>query len=374
MKLFRISLYCFLCILLAGCLHVQVFGPVAGATVTVAPIFDRDNIIFEGQTLDRESTIGIVTQDVWDDYNGLQKLIWMGILWGTDDPDIEDNKVYLVTASGGVDEDRDVDLALDDSGTPVNAPLHAILTGAQIKGNNGKVSVLTEAMYQAMDPATLDNHNEQWFKDEQDLFADRFVGDINGDGVVDFEDILKWSRFDSTGKFVGSPALLHDFSQALVDGMPPNMLWSLAQDLMASGINLEHELAGTWRLSFAAGTTFCSDGSSSDIPAATHQVTVSITDNMMSLPGSEWSALEGWEITGDSGITGSFENGSFELTQTLTGIPLENTDLGERDIHVVYSGMFNGETWSGEYLYDFEIAEFGFSCESAQNFSGNKMN
>jgi hypothetical protein len=211
-------------------------------------------------------------------------------------------------------------------------------------------------------------------KDEQDLFADRFVSDINGDGVINFEDILKWTRLDGGSGFVGDPALLQGFSQALVDGMPPNMLWAMAQDLMASGINSQHELAGMWMLTFAAGTTLCSDGSSSDIPEVTHQVMVSINGNMMSLPSSDWSTLDGWEITGDTGITGSFDDGRFELTQTLTGIPMDNPDLGERDINVVYSGMFNGETWSGEYLYDFEIAEFDFNCDSEQDFSGSKMN
>jgi hypothetical protein len=246
--------------LLAGCLHVQVFGPVAGATVTIAPIFDRDNIIFEGRTLDRDAAIELLGQEAWDEYNDLFKLVWMGILLAVDDPAIEDDKVYLVTATGGVDEDVDTSLGIDASGTPVNAPLHAILTGAQIKAATGKVSVLTEAMYQAMDPATLDNHNEQWFKDEQDLFAERFVSDINADGVTDFQDLLEWSRLTGGTQFVGDPDLLEGFSQALVDGAPPDMLWSMAQQLMASGINSDHELAGPWMLRFAAGTTVCSDG------------------------------------------------------------------------------------------------------------------
>jgi hypothetical protein len=94
---------------------------------------------------------------------------------------------------------------------------------------------------------------------------------------------------------------------------------------------------------------------------------------MMSLPNSEWATLDGWEITGDSGISGSFNDGSFELSQTLTGIPLDNPDLGEREINVSYLGQFDGTNWSGEYLYDFLIEEFDFSCESVQDFSGAKM-
>ena len=309
MKILRNFLAMAVVTLLAGCLHVQIFGSVGGATVTVVPIFDRDNVVFEGQTFSRESMVELIGQGEWDGYQAIVQLALLGVLTTDKNTMVEDDKVYLVTATGGVDEDMDTNLSIDDSGTPVNAPLHSIMTGAQIKSLTGKVSVLTEAMYQALDPTTLDNHDEQWFKDEQNLFADRFVSDVNNDGVIDFEDVLQWSRIVGSDQFVGDPALLRGFSQALIDGASQNALFDLAQELMASGINTEHELAGTWTLRFAAGTTFCSDGSTSAIPAATHEVTVSIVDTVMTLPNSEWSALDGWEITSDSGIAGSFDNG-----------------------------------------------------------------
>ena len=373
MKHLRIFLALTAVTVLAGCLHVQIFGSIGGATVTVAPIFDRDNIVFEGQTFSRQAMPVLVGQEVWDAYQPIVQLAFLGILTTDKNTMVEDDKVYLVTATGGVDEDMDTNLSIDDSGTPVSAPIHSIMTGAQIKSLTGKVSVLTEAMYQAMDPTSLDNHDEQWFKDEQNLFAERFVSDVNADGTIDFEDVLQWSRIVGSEQFVGDPVLLQDFSQALIDGASPDTLFDMAQELMASGINTEHELAGAWELVFSAGTTVCSDGSTTPIPAASHEVIVSITNNVMSLPNSDWSALDGWEITGDSGISGGFDNGVFELTQTLTGIPLDNTDLGEREINVSYAGLFSGDTWSGDYLYDFEIAEFDFSCESEQTFSGSRL-
>ncbi|MEP5763774.1 MAG: hypothetical protein ABJ308_04240 [Halieaceae bacterium] len=360
--------------MLSGCLHLQLFGSVGGATVTIAPILDRDNIVYQSTSTGVDSSIVIYGQETWDDWGPLLQMFFVGLLNTNQNTDLDDEELYLVIATGGLDYDAsDSDRLLDATGTPVFGSFHAILTGAQIKGNLGKVSVLTEALYQAMDPATLDNHSKQWFIDELDLFSDRFVGDINGDGLINYEDVLSWSRIWNPEDHIGDRALLDQLSQAVINGESDQTLFDLAQALMASGIDTEHPLAGSWTLEVAAGELICTDDSVTTLAAFSENVTVSISGATISFPASDWSSIPDWEITGDSGISGSFNNDQFVANQTLTGVPLVNPDLGEQSIAVTYSGQFDGNNWSGSYDYSFSIEGFDFNCESTQAFSGSKL-
>jgi hypothetical protein len=365
---------------LSGCLHVQLFGSVSDAQITIASIYDRDNVVFEATTTGRDLWINANGQEVWDSWGPLLQTWVLGIVSIDEKIALDDDAIYLVTVlPGGRDEDAaDGNGLLDAEGTTINSSFHAILTGAQIKGALGKVSILTEMMYQAMfiETGSIDGHDDRWFFDELDKFSDRLVDDLNGDGSIDYEDVLEWSVLFSSSEYIGDRSLLDQYSQDIVEGSSNDQQrFDRAVAILDSGINTEHELAGSWSLEVGPGTLDCSDGSVTDLASFTENITVSIVGAAISFPANDWSGIPDWEISTDSGINGSFDdsNDSFSAAQVLTGIPQINPDLGEQTITVSYSGQFNGGNWSGTYEYQFSIIGFDFSCESTQAFSGRKL-
>ena len=65
---------------LSGCFQAQTFGPMAGATLTVEPLRDQGNVIYEGETWDRDFIIATFGQEAWDDYSSLVRLVLMGMI------------------------------------------------------------------------------------------------------------------------------------------------------------------------------------------------------------------------------------------------------------------------------------------------------
>lgn len=366
--------------LLTGCLHIQLFGSVSDARITIASIYDRDNIVFEETTTGRELWIASKGQATWDDWGPRLQTWVLGIVATDENTALDDDKIYLVTVHpGGFDSDAaDSDRQLDANPALINGSFHSILTGAQIKGDLGKVSLLTELLYQAMfiETGSIDGHDDNWFFVELDKFSDRLVGDLNGDGVVSYEDVLEWTVLFNADEYIGSQALLDQYANQILAGTANDAeLFDLAVTVLDSSIDLEHELAGNWLLDMGRGTLLCSDGSATDLASFSETVTVSIIGDEISFPANDWSDIPNWEINSDTGISGSFNDidNSFHATQTLTGITQINPELGDQTIDVSYSGQFNGSSWAGSYEYEFSITGFDFSCESSQAFSGNQM-
>ena len=378
LKLLRNIVLSAMLVSVSGCLDVQLFGSVAGAQFTVVPILDRDNVVFEATTTDRDWSVLTYGDENWDGWGPLIQQIMLGLYFTDKNTPLDAETLYLVSTSGGFDEDAaDRNQLLDAVGTPVGGIIHSIMTGAQIKGKNGRVTVLTELLYQAMfiETGSIDGHDRQWFVDELDKFSDRFVGDLNEDGVVNYADVLEWSQAFTAEDYIGDRSLLDQYIQLVIDGQSTDEeLFNLAVTVMDSGINTEHELAGAWTLQVAVGTLECSDGSVTELPAFRENITVSISGSEISFPANDWSAVPEWDITSDSGISGNFTDPTFLATQTLIGDSTVNDLLVDQTINVTYSGEFDGNTWSGVYEYSFTITDFDFDCESSQDFIGTRLN
>ncbi len=61
---------------------------------------------------------------------------------------LDDNALYVITVSGGMDIDADDNMEVDDIPTQNLGTLHAILKGSELKATKPKVNILTEVAYQ----------------------------------------------------------------------------------------------------------------------------------------------------------------------------------------------------------------------------------
>ncbi len=191
--------------LLSGCLQVELVGPVVGACVSIAPLRDGAPVTQGIVTAGPEEVIKGIGQELWDSLDAKARLIMQG---GIQVPTAQlDNKTYyLVTATGGRDMDFNGDGREDTNGTRVERPLHAILTGAQLK-KSARVNLISEAIYQNVKDKIDDLSDKKLRKLLNDR-ATRVVGDVNGDGKRGHLDVANWSQFIGNHKYKGPKVLL----------------------------------------------------------------------------------------------------------------------------------------------------------------------
>jgi hypothetical protein len=188
-----------LCLTLSACFQLQVLGTVTGATFVVTPLRAPGTVLHTGTTWSDGDWLAIVSQADWDSWQGYLQLIVLGIFYpnnGQLDPDA----LYLVTASGGLEQDANLDQLRDPSGTPVRGEIHAIASGAQIARGGFKVSSLTDAVYRWLAPE-LDGLSDAQVLARLQQAAERIVGDSNEDGAVDYLDVLYWNRLIDGAEF-----------------------------------------------------------------------------------------------------------------------------------------------------------------------------
>jgi hypothetical protein len=203
MKTVRLFLFVTLCGLLSSCFQLQILGSVSGASFTVTPLRDPTTVLYSGTSWDEAAWLRAVSQEDWDSWNGFLQLLLLGIFY-PDNGNLDPEALYLITASGGVDEDSNLDSLRDSTGAPVGASWHAIVTGAQIERGGFKVTTLSDAIYRGLRPELAGMSDAQVLARLQ-LAAERTVTDCNKVGVLNYLDVLFWSRI-----FEGALYYRHD--------------------------------------------------------------------------------------------------------------------------------------------------------------------
>ncbi len=191
--------------LLQGCLYVELYGPVSGASVTIAPLRGGAALIEDASSFTPEQTEALFSSGDWAELTENQKVSLMGAVELPKD-ELLPNQFYLITASGGLDYDYNSDQQRDATGEPVLGTWHAILTGRQLKGIT-RVSVMTEAVYRYLLP-DLDDMSNKELQAALDDAAQRLVEDINNDDVVDYKDVVSWTATAYADRFRGEEFLL----------------------------------------------------------------------------------------------------------------------------------------------------------------------
>ncbi|AQA19134.1 hypothetical protein BST95_13670 [Halioglobus japonicus] len=188
-----------LVVLLAGCFQVEIAGPVSGSTITITELRSRAQVLDPVVSEDQTSIISRVGQGRWNGFDDLQRLINLGNFF-IDAGSLVDTRFYLVTVSGGVDVDANTDGQVDANGTPVAGEWHAIMRGSDLKEGGGKVSVLTEALYQVVREEIPQLNNPQLLA-RLDELARTIITDTTDDGTVDYADVLNWTVLFDVDKY-----------------------------------------------------------------------------------------------------------------------------------------------------------------------------
>ena len=191
-KISRLSVLMLLSLSLTACFHIQLNGSVGGGTLTVAPLRDPGNVIDSAESWTPSFLIDLWGQEKWDSHPSLTNLLFVGITQ-LEPQGLNPEALYLLTASGGEDFDPDAQLVLSDNPETVQGKWHMIASGKRILEGNLKVSALTEALYQQL-AARLSEWSDDEVLARLNASAQLLVGDVDENGSVNYDDVLRWNR------------------------------------------------------------------------------------------------------------------------------------------------------------------------------------
>lgn len=213
-------------VVLSGCVHVQLNSSVSGATIRLARLDAPEQTLLEQHSTAPDFAIQQLGLNAWQQLGGFEQLLWLGhgIL---PVPDLDDDAIYLLTASGGQDEDGNLDNEKDQVGTAVEGTWHALLTGRQIINNRARVSTLTEAVYRYLEPE-LERMDDQVLLQTLDVIAERILPDINNDQEIDYEDVLSWTQLANPLDYRRDIDYVDALSGAVIAGLSDTLVRDLS--------------------------------------------------------------------------------------------------------------------------------------------------
>ena len=131
-------------------LVVELSGPIDGASITVIEARDENAQPIPVEAASAESWVALLGEQGWNAVDDKTQLNLLG-LFRVDGVVIPDT-LYIVTASGGVETDNNLDGLLDNPGTAVLGQWRALMTGEQLVVTGNRVSMLTDSVLRALEP------------------------------------------------------------------------------------------------------------------------------------------------------------------------------------------------------------------------------
>lgn len=232
MKLIKFTGACLLGLSLTGCFDVQLNGSIADSQLTVAPLRQPDNIVKSASSLGPQSWAQSLGVQEWEQLPGLIKLLFVGIA-NVKIEGLDPNALYLVTATGGEDYDAERKLTLSDVPETVQGSWHAVVSGQRLLDGNIKVSPLTEALYLQVLPR-LSEWNDAQVIARLDASAQLTVTDVDKNNVVNYADVISWSRFFDAAKYQGDLSAIDALADSISAGQPINLRTELAKSVLGS--------------------------------------------------------------------------------------------------------------------------------------------
>ena len=232
MKLIKIVSACLLSLSLTGCFHVQLNGSIADSQLTITPLRQPDNVLKSGASLGPENWAQTLGDEKWEGLTELLQLLLVGIA-NIKVEGVDPNALYLVTASGGEDYDAERKLALSAIPAAVQGSWHAIVTGQRLLDGNIKVSPLTEALYLQVLPR-LGEWSDAQVLARLDASAQLTVTDVDKNDLVNYSDVISWSRFFDAAKYQGNLSAIDALADSISAGQPTDLRTELAKSVLGS--------------------------------------------------------------------------------------------------------------------------------------------
>jgi len=215
---------------LTGCFQAQLHGVVGGAEVELSTLQQPGQVIATMTSVDADTIINWKGRERWDQWTAVQQLAFIGVFR----PGVlkqPPGQCYLLTVRGGINRDPQLSREFQPRGRPVRGPWHAILPPGYVRGMRNKVSLLTEVAYQwyRLRGSATDPEHVAGLLDD---LAVRLVSDVDGDGSVDYRDVLVWDVYRDRDHYLGEMAALENFDAALTAGFPQVELERLVLQLL----------------------------------------------------------------------------------------------------------------------------------------------
>lgn len=177
-------------------------GPIVDATVEVYEAGD-----FDGQI------VCVVTTSSADAPEGPGVIDLSGC-------SVSESSVYFLVVQGGMDIDADDDEVIDATPTAKEGALRAIVSGQSILDGDFRINIVTEIAYQSVADALLSGAADLEILGRLDAVARQLLSaDLNGDGIVDNDDLVEFSPVEHAGFIAGEyEELLADILFAILSG------------------------------------------------------------------------------------------------------------------------------------------------------------
>lgn len=114
---------------------------------------------------------------------------------------------YLLIASGGQDIDANDDGVLDDTPTPVNGQVRALLSSEELNEDGWKINALTESVYQNVKFHLQDADRETIATLKKSAAARLLSTSVDNNGEINYSDILQWDPREDTEKLTDKEQL-----------------------------------------------------------------------------------------------------------------------------------------------------------------------
>ena len=149
---------------------------------------------------------------------------------------ISGSSVYFLVVQGGMDIDADDDEVIDATPTPKDGALRAIVSGQSILDGEFRINIVTEIAFQSVADALLSGAAELEILGRLDAVAKQLLAtDLNGDGIVDNDDLVEFSPLEHAGFIAGEyEELLADILAAILTGDRQQLTRLSRQLLLAS--------------------------------------------------------------------------------------------------------------------------------------------
>lgn len=202
---------------LSGCKEAQLSGPVEGADVYIDLLAQPGASAQAMKTSTKNDLFQLLGaekgSEVWQGWPEAARFLWVGN-FDVDPALVTPEALFLVTVSNGDDVDADRDGRFDQSPTRVQGSWRAIMSGEALLTNGCLVSALTEAAYLFV-ADEIGLVPEADLMERLDDFATLVVTDVNMDGVVDYSDVLRWTRLYSEDQYLYDIALVDNLADII---------------------------------------------------------------------------------------------------------------------------------------------------------------
>lgn len=225
-KIIKFGLAALLSLTLGACFHVELNGPVSGSTVVITELRSGDVAQNNLTTFDEATGIATFTQEAWDGYVDVIRLVVLGNFF-TEKSNFVGDQLYLVTATGGRDEDGNADGAVDSQSTAVAGSLHAIMRGSQLRTAALVVSPITEALYQSV----KDDIPQLSDSELLDLLAEKtrsILDEVNDKGETDYTDALAWTELAHIENYKLNFSAVENLADAITAGVSDSEIAELS--------------------------------------------------------------------------------------------------------------------------------------------------